>query len=109
MAENYPVHQQEIFSSIITEYTDWENSMRHPVSVSHKTLEALQDALYVAPIVETGDVHSSLNKNSWFYLFNYQSKNSPYKQVSHINVYLNKVKLIYCKLLAKKAQISSLW
>ena len=42
---------------------------------------ALQDALYLAPLVETGDYHSSQNKDSWFYVFDYQSKNGLYRQV----------------------------
>ena len=44
-------------------------------------MEALNDAHYVAPLVETGDYHSSLNSKSWFYVFDYQTKNSNYKQV----------------------------
>jgi len=43
-------------------------------------VEALNDAQYVAPLVETGDYHSSLNTKSWFYVFDYQTKNSHYKQ-----------------------------
>ena len=46
-----------------------------------QTVEALNDAQYVAPLVETGDYHSSLNSKSWFYVFDYQTKNSNYKQV----------------------------
>ena len=54
---------------------------RAPVNIRIKTLEALNDAHYVAPLVETGDCHSSLNARSWFYVFDYQTKNSYYKQV----------------------------
>ena len=49
--------------------------------MSLQTVEALNDAQYVAPLVETGDYHSSLNSKSWFYVFDYQTKNSNYKQV----------------------------
>ena len=52
-----------------------------------QTLEALGDALYVAPVIETGDYHSSLNARSWLYVFEYQTKNSFYKQVRLLLVF----------------------
>ena len=45
------------------------------------TLEALSDGLYVSPAIETADYHASLNKNSWFYVFDYQSKYGDYTTV----------------------------
>ena len=48
------------------------------------TLEALSDGLYVSPAIETADYHASLNKNSWFYVFDYQSKYGDYTTVSHL-------------------------
>ena len=45
------------------------------------TLEALSDGLYVSPAIETADYHASLNKNSWFYVFDYQSKYGDYSTV----------------------------
>ena len=59
----------------------FQNPTRHPVNIRDQTLEALSDALYVAPVIETGDYHSSLNARSWFYVFEYQTKNSFFKQV----------------------------
>ena len=81
VSTNYGLHQREIFASIVNEYTDWQSAAQHPVNIRDKTLEALNDAHYVAPLVETGDYHSSLNARSWFYVFDYQTKNSYYKQV----------------------------
>ena len=81
VSANYGLHQREIFAAIVNEYTDWQNAAQHPVNIRDKTLEALTDAHYVAPIMETGDYHSSLNARSWFYVFDYQTKNSYYKQV----------------------------
>ena len=52
VAANYELHQREIFSAIVTEYTDWQSPSRHPASIRDKTLEALNDAQYVAPLVE---------------------------------------------------------
>ena len=82
VSSNYGLHQREIFAAIVNEYTDWQSVAQHPVNIRDNTLEALTDANYVAPIVETGDYHSSLNARSWFYVFDYQTKNSYYKQVS---------------------------
>ena len=81
VASNYDLHQREIFSAIVNEYTDWQSATHHPVNIRDQTVEALNDAQYVAPLVETGDYHSSLNAKSWFYVFDYQTKNSHYKQV----------------------------
>ena len=81
VSTNYGLHQREIFASIVNEYTDWQSAAQHPVNIRDKTLEALNDAHFVAPLVETGDYHSSLNARSWFYVFDYQTKNSYYKQV----------------------------
>ena len=81
VSTNYGLHQREIFASIVNEYTDWQSAAQHPVNIRDKTLEALNDAHYVAPLVETGDYYSSLNARSFFYLFDYQTKNSYYKQV----------------------------
>ena len=81
VSTNYGLHQREIFAAIVNEYTDWQSAAQHPVNIRDKTLEALTDAHYVAPLIETGDYHSSLNARSWFYVFEYQTKNSYYKQV----------------------------
>ena len=92
-------HQKEIFSAILTEYTDWASVARHPVlcwvstlllywaeqvTTRDNTLEALSDGLYVAPAIETADYHASLNKNSWLYVFDYQTKYGDYKTVSSV-------------------------
>ena len=81
VSETFEVHQREIFSAILTQYTDWTSTNRQPVNVRDWTVAALQDGLYSAPLVETGDYHSSLNPNSWFYVADYQTKNSHYNQV----------------------------
>ena len=55
--------------------------VRASVNIRDKTLEALNDSHYVAPLVETGDYYSSHNARSWFYLFDYQTKNSYVLQI----------------------------
>ena len=57
VAANYELHQREIFSAIVTEYTDWQSPTQHPASIRDKTLEALNDAQYVAPLVEVNLVY----------------------------------------------------
>ncbi|TRY67295.1 hypothetical protein TCAL_04350 [Tigriopus californicus] len=76
----YPVHQREIFSVIMTHYTNWENPSLRPVELRDELVAALNDALFGAPIIETGDYHSSINDKSWFFVFDYQSKGSSYRQ-----------------------------
>ncbi len=51
------------------------------------TLEALTDGLYVAPVLETADYHASLNKNSWLYVFDYQTKYGDFMQVGYLCFY----------------------
>ena len=41
----------------------------------------MSDGLYVSPAIETADYHASLNKNSWFYVFDYQTKYGDYATV----------------------------
>lgn len=50
---------------------------------SHRdeTLEALSDAQVVAPMVLTADTHSALRRNSYLYVFDYQTKYGDYPQV----------------------------
>lgn len=53
------------------------------------TLEAVSDGLYVSPAIETADYHASLNKNSWFYVFDYQAKYGDYTTVSIIIAHIS--------------------
>ncbi|XP_045504959.1 neuroligin-4, Y-linked [Colias croceus] len=76
----YSYHLSEILATIINEYTDWEKPVQHPVNIRDETLEALSDAQVVAPIVLTADTHSALRRNSYLYVFDYQTKNGDYPQ-----------------------------
>lgn len=53
-----------------------------------ETLEALSDAQVVAPIVLTADTHSALRRNSYLYVFDYQTKYGDYPQVRIILYYI---------------------
>lgn len=50
-------------------------------SHSDETLEALSDAQIVAPAVLTADLHSADHRNSFLYVFDYQTKFGDYPQV----------------------------
>ncbi|CAH2069135.1 unnamed protein product, partial [Iphiclides podalirius] len=76
----YSYHLSEILATIINEYTDWEKPVQHPINIRDETLEALSDAQVVAPIVLTADTHSALRRNSYLYVFDYQTKYGDYPQ-----------------------------
>ncbi|KAL7301374.1 hypothetical protein TKK_0005820 [Trichogramma kaykai] len=80
----YTYHQPEILATIINEYTDWEKPVQHPVNIRDETLEALGDANTVAPATRTADLHSQSHRNSYLYVFDYQTKFGDYPQVSPI-------------------------
>ena len=57
------------------------SSLTNQCNLFITTLEAVSDGLYVSPAIETADYHASLNKNSWFYVFDYQTKYGDYATV----------------------------
>lgn len=77
----YRYHLTEILATIINEYTDWERPVQHPVTIRDGTLEALSDAQYAAPVLQIADFHSSVRRNSYLYVFEYQTKFGDYQQV----------------------------
>lgn len=83
----YSYHLSEILATIVNEYTDWERPVQHPINIRDETLEALSDAQYVAPVVHTADLHSAEHRNSYLYVFDYQTKFGDYPQVSLIRFF----------------------
>ncbi|XP_054708197.1 neuroligin-2-like [Uloborus diversus] len=73
-------HMQEIFLTIVNEYTDWTRPVQHPVSILDATLEALGDGLTVAPIIKAGNLHSKTRSKTYFYVFGYQTENGDFPQ-----------------------------
>lgn len=66
-----------------------ENLMRDSFGLStnilrDETLEALSDAQYVAPAAKTVDLHSANHRNSFLYVFDYQTKFGDFPQVSKV-------------------------
>lgn len=80
----YRFHLSEILATIVNEYTDWERPVQHPINIRDETLEALSDAQVVAPVVHTADLHSAARRNSYLYVFDYQTKFGDYPQVRNI-------------------------
>ncbi|CAH1970995.1 unnamed protein product, partial [Acanthoscelides obtectus] len=77
----YSYHLSEILATIVNEYTDWERPVQHPINIRDETLEALSDAQWVAPAVHTADLHSAEHRDSYLYVFDYQTKFGDYPQV----------------------------
>ena len=67
------------FSSIMTTYTNWQTSRQHPMDLRDSCVDAMTDSLFTVPMIETADYHSSLNPQSWMYVFGHQSKSSLHK------------------------------
>lgn len=89
---------------MVNEYTDWERTVQHPVNTKDACVQALSDAQFVAPLVQTGDLftlrHTKKPNNphiapvpesekepmpkTYFYVFDYQMKDGDYPQVSDL-------------------------
>ena len=87
----YTYHLSEIFFTVVNEYTDWERTVQHPINTRDAAVAALSDAQFVAPLVQTGDLLSAKPPQSgqdvagpktFFYVFDYQTKDGDYPQVS---------------------------
>lgn len=79
LTSNYEYHLNEIFALLVNEYTDWTRSAQHPVNTRDATMEILGDALVVAPLVMTGNLHASHNRQkTFFYNFAYQSRDGDF-------------------------------
>ncbi|XP_046416017.1 neuroligin 4 [Neodiprion pinetum] len=96
----YTYHLTEIFYTVVNEYTDWERTVQHPVNTRDACVQALSDAQFVAPLVQTGDLftlrHLKKPNNphlapvpedemepmpkTYFYVFDYQPKDGDYPQ-----------------------------
>jgi hypothetical protein len=62
-------------------------------------LEALSDAQVVAPAALTVDLHSADHRNSFLYVFDYQTKFGDYPQVTLLGVQREKFSLFLLWLL----------
>lgn len=71
-------HLQEIFLTIVNEYTDWSRPVQHPLNILDATVQALTDALYVAPSISSANVLSKLKHRIYLYVFNHPTDESDY-------------------------------
>ena len=72
-------------------HTDWERTSQHPINTRDAAVAALSDAQFVAPLVHTGDTlapspalpgQEKSGPKCFFYVFDYQTKDGDYPQVS---------------------------
>uniref|UniRef100_T1JP51 Carboxylesterase type B domain-containing protein n=1 Tax=Strigamia maritima TaxID=126957 RepID=T1JP51_STRMM len=76
----YTYHMNEIYAVLTNEYTDWTKGTQHPTNTRDCTMEMFGDAQYVAPVVRAGILHSMVQPNTYFYVFDYQAKDGDYPQ-----------------------------
>jgi hypothetical protein len=55
----YDYHRTEIFESIVNEYTDYDNPKNNSKTIRNALINALNDVLYTAPLIETIRSHST--------------------------------------------------
>uniref|UniRef100_A0A1B6MDA4 Carboxylesterase type B domain-containing protein n=1 Tax=Graphocephala atropunctata TaxID=36148 RepID=A0A1B6MDA4_9HEMI len=89
----YNYHLSEIFYAVVNEYTDWDRSV-NPLAVLESTVAALSDALYNAPLVQTGDMLSTpplpsgllspSRARTYFFVFDYQGKSDEFPQIGGV-------------------------
>ncbi|GIY54563.1 neuroligin-3 [Caerostris darwini] len=65
----FTFHLQEIFLTIVNEYTDWSKPVQHPMNILDGTIEALTDALVVAPTVSSANLLSKMSHRTYLYVF----------------------------------------
>ncbi|KAI1295610.1 Neuroligin-4, X-linked [Halotydeus destructor] len=78
----FTVHLQEIFHTLVNEYTDWTRSLSNPTHIWESLVELLGDALVVAPTVKSGLLHSKVHakkSSTFFYQFQYATENAAHK------------------------------
>ncbi|OXU25995.1 hypothetical protein TSAR_009173 [Trichomalopsis sarcophagae] len=76
----YVYHLNEIFSAVRNEYTDWDKPVLHPINIRESTMEALSDGHTVAPLMRIAFYHARRGASTYFFHFNYQTKDSDYPQ-----------------------------
>ncbi|XP_054709180.1 neuroligin-2-like [Uloborus diversus] len=76
----FTFHLQEIFLTIVNEYTDWSRPVQHPVNILDGTVDALTDALVVAPSISSANFLSKLRHRTFLYVFNHPTEASDYPQ-----------------------------
>ncbi|GFY61682.1 neuroligin-2 [Trichonephila inaurata madagascariensis] len=80
----FTYHLQEIFLTVVNEYTDWSKPDQHPIIILDSTTDAMSDALVIAPLVRTGNFHSRVRyprkPKTYQYVFTHQTEEAEYSQ-----------------------------
>jgi neuroligin len=74
----FDFHLNEIFATIVSEYTDWERASKHPINIRESLVRALSDGHTVAPVVKTLKYHAKRNRNTYFMVFGYEDESGKY-------------------------------
>lgn len=67
----FDYHLNEVFISAVNEYTDWEHPDTPPKAVRDATLDALSDARYVSPLLQSISALSAPHRRHYFYVFDH--------------------------------------
>jgi hypothetical protein len=79
-------HQQEIFSIVRNEYTDWDRPIFHPIPLRDATVEALSDCVAIGPVLQVGMIHAKRGAKTFVMHFSHVSKDQefPGYEVRHL-------------------------
>lgn len=85
----FTYHLQEIFLTVVNEYTDWGRPEQHPINVLETTTDAMSDALVIAPLVRTGNFHSRVqyprDPRTYEYVFPHQTEMGAYERMGCVH------------------------
>ncbi|CAL4082806.1 unnamed protein product, partial [Meganyctiphanes norvegica] len=70
---SYDYHLNEVYISLVNEYTDWDNPGLQPYKTRNAALDALSDARFVAPVLQAANNLRIGDKNQFFYVFDHES------------------------------------
>ncbi|KAK7073876.1 Carboxylesterase, partial [Halocaridina rubra] len=70
---SFDYHLNEVYISVVNEYTDWEQPEEPLTRTRDLTMDALSDSRYVAPLLNTANNLRIGDKTQYFYVFDYDS------------------------------------
>lgn len=78
----FDYHLNEVFISAVNEYTDWEQPDAPHRAVRDATMNALSDARYVSPLLQSVAALSAPHRGHYFYVFDHEPESSDLPGVS---------------------------
>ena len=94
----FSYHQQEIFSIVKNEYTDWERPIPHPIPLRDSTVEALSDCLVIAPALQVALIHGRRGAKTHLLHFSHVSREydfSSYEVKFPVSSHTTQIKFLY--------------